>query len=120
MSVTADLKRLSSAEEFFDYLGVAYEPPVVNVARLHILKRLAGLLSANAAELEKQSDDEVRERFKSFLEQAYEELTQEGPMQQRLFKVHKDAVAEEKRPQPAFVPLSAIAPGAADSSGGRD
>ena len=34
MSVLDDLRRLSSAEDFFRYLDVAYEPSVVNVAKL--------------------------------------------------------------------------------------
>ena len=33
------LSTLSAAEEFFDFFGIGYEPNVVHVNRLHILKR---------------------------------------------------------------------------------
>lgn len=33
------LKALSSAEDFLQYFGVPFEQGVVNVSRLHILKR---------------------------------------------------------------------------------
>ena len=34
-----DMDELSSAEDFFDYFGIDYEPSVVHVNRLHILQR---------------------------------------------------------------------------------
>ncbi|MGA9823343.1 MAG: nitrogenase-stabilizing/protective protein NifW, partial [Methylocystis sp.] len=36
MTILDDLRKLSSAEEFFDVLGVDYDPAVIRVARLHI------------------------------------------------------------------------------------
>ena len=33
-----DLQELSSAEDFLEYFGIAYDPSVVQVNRLHILK----------------------------------------------------------------------------------
>ena len=36
MTILDDLRNLSSAEEFFDVLGVDYDPTVIRVARLHI------------------------------------------------------------------------------------
>lgn len=116
MSVIADLKQLSSAEEFFDYLEVDYDPAVLNVARLHILKRLGGLLKQEAPPGSLgETEDEVRARYRAHLERAYEELAHHGPMEQRLFKVHQDAV--KAKGQSAFVPLASIAPGAEDGSG---
>ena len=37
--LTTRLKALSSANEFLDFFGIAYDESVVNVNRLHILKR---------------------------------------------------------------------------------
>jgi electron transfer flavoprotein beta subunit len=52
-SFLSKLKELSSAEDFLRYFGVPFEQSVVNVSRLHILKRFfqyirqANLLSSN-------------------------------------------------------------------------
>lgn len=99
------LNKASSAEEIFVLLGVDYDPRIVNVARLHILKRMGQHLAkekfAGAAEAE------VSARCKAMLEQAYADFVASSPIDQRVFKVLKDAVAEPKRPV-AFVPLSTL------------
>lgn len=99
------LNKASSAEEIFALLGVDYDPRIVNVARLHILKRMGQHLAkeqfADAAETE------VAARCKAMLEQAYADFVASSPIDQRVFKVLKDAVAEPKKPA-AFVPLNTL------------
>ncbi|WP_342709693.1 nitrogenase stabilizing/protective protein NifW [Bradyrhizobium sp. B124] len=99
------LSKASSAEEFFSLLGVDYDPKIVNVARLHILKRMGQYFAkeqfAGAAE------PEVRARCKAMLEEAYADFAASSPIDQRVFKVLKDAVADPTKPA-AFVPLSAL------------
>lgn len=94
MGVLDELKRLSAAEDFFRYLGVEYEPRVVDVSRLHILKRMGQYLSAETG---KDGEDALRERCAGHLKAAYAELMASSPIEVRLFKVHKDAV--EAQPQ---------------------
>ena len=40
MSVLADVEKLHAAEDFFSYLKVGYDPALVQVAQLHILRRM--------------------------------------------------------------------------------
>ncbi len=88
------LAGLSSAEQFFETLGVAFDPQVVNVSRLHILKRFRELmrdLGDGAGEVE----------CRAALETAYGEFaTGQG---RKTFKVFKDSM-------PGFVPLADLVP----------
>ncbi|WLA58103.1 nitrogenase stabilizing/protective protein NifW [Bradyrhizobium diazoefficiens] len=99
------LGKASSAEEFFSLLGVEYDPKIVNVARLHILKRMGQYLAqekfAGAAE------PEIRTRCKAMLERAYGDFVASSPIDERVFKVLKDAVSDSKKAV-AFVPLSEL------------
>ena len=110
MTVLEELAELSAAEEFFEALGVPYDPAVVRVARLHILKRMGQYLNASQADgaFADKSDDEVRMLCRTHLEQAYQDFVTSSPIAERLFKVHKDAVVEKAEPAKPFVPLTAL------------
>ncbi len=104
-SILDRLNKASSAEDFFALLGVQYDPKIVNVARLHILKRMGQYLAKE--QFEGSAEEEVTGRCKAVLEQAYADFVTSSPIDQRVFKVLKDAVAEPKKPA-AFVPLSSL------------
>lgn len=100
------LKKTHQAEDFFHVLGVTdYDPKVLDVARLHILRRMAQYI-VNDEELPTQSDEVVQARCKEFLEQAYADFLKSSPIQERLFKVHKEAVAP--KPAPNMVKLGPL------------
>jgi nitrogenase-stabilizing/protective protein len=104
--VLEQLQKASSAEDFFAHLGVAYDPKVVNVARLHILRRMGQYLASE--DFAGVPDAVVAERCKSVLERAYGDFVASTPIDQRVFKVLKEAVAPQK-PKPAnFVPLDML------------
>jgi nitrogenase-stabilizing/protective protein len=105
MSIIDELSKLSSAEEFFQALDVEYDPAVVRVARLHILRRMGEYLHKNKPQ-EGANEDEVRAACRTFLAQAYRDFVVSSPIEQRLFKVHKDAVKPKEEPKKPFVPLS--------------
>lgn len=86
--ILARLKQLSSAEEFFETLGVRFEPERLAVARLHILKRMGDLLASD--DLEGLPDSIAAARARSMLERAYQELAGASPLEKRLFKVLRD------------------------------
>ena len=50
MTVLEQLSKLSSAEDFFRFLDLPFDPVVLNVARLHILRRMGDNLRLAAAE----------------------------------------------------------------------
>jgi nitrogenase-stabilizing/protective protein len=108
MGVIDDLKRLSAAEELFAYLDVPFDVEVLNVSRLHILRKMGMLL--RAASTDAAGDEEaVRATFRGHLEQAYAELCEKGPLEQRLFKVHQDAVRPKVAGKPVpFVSLASL------------
>jgi nitrogenase-stabilizing/protective protein len=97
------LNRASSAEDFFALLGVDYDPHLLDVARLHILKRMGQYLASE--DFQDTPDAVVAARCKSVLERAYGDFVTSTPLDQRVFKVLKDAVA----PKPStFVPLDSL------------
>jgi len=91
------LAKLSSAEQFFDTLGVPYDPRVIGNSRLHILKRFRDLI--RTTDIEGLGDDETTAVCRAALIQAHDDFAEgRGP---KTFKVFRDA-------HPGFVPLGEI------------
>jgi nitrogenase-stabilizing/protective protein len=102
----AQLQKVSSAEDFFATLGVEFDPKVLNVVRLHILRRMGQYLVSES--FEGESDEVVAQRCKAVLEKAYADFVTSSPLDQRVFKVLKDAVAPQPQKAPVFVQLTAL------------
>ncbi|MDD3764686.1 MAG: nitrogenase stabilizing/protective protein NifW [Nevskiales bacterium] len=84
------LSHLSAAEEFFHFLGVPFEQSVVNVNRLHILKRFNQYLRRDGRG--EQLDAEARvAHYRGLLCRAYEDFVRSSPAQEKVFKVFQDA-----------------------------
>jgi nitrogenase-stabilizing/protective protein len=98
------LKAASSAEDIFRLLDVSYDVKVMNVSRLHILKRMGEYLANE--DFSDTPDAVVAARCKTVLQRAYEDFVNGSPLQQRVFKVLKEATAPSK---PAnFVPFDTL------------
>jgi len=95
MTVLEELSKLSSAEDFFRYLGVPFDRAILNVARLHILKRMADYLRESSAE---PDEAKARAYFRNHLERAYQDFVHSSPIDERVFKVHKDAIQPKAAP----------------------
>jgi nitrogenase-stabilizing/protective protein len=106
MSILTDLSKLSSAEEFFAALDVPYDPAIVNVARLHIMRRMGQYLRGDA--LENLDDDAARQACRLHLQTAYEDFVRSSPIAERVFKVHQDAVKPAAPVNKPFVPLASL------------
>jgi nitrogenase-stabilizing/protective protein len=84
------LGSLSAAEEFFDVLDVPYERAVINVNRLHILKRFHQYMRTKAG-LETLDEAEQRRVCRELLTRAYQDFVRSTPAQEKVFKVFQDA-----------------------------
>jgi nitrogenase-stabilizing/protective protein len=89
------LSYLSSAEEFFSALDVPFVPQVLNVARLHILRRMGQSIAALAGR--DLDEAEIRTACREALVSAYDEFTRKAPIETRLFKVLREH--DPKRPK---------------------
>ncbi len=116
MSLLDQLQGLSSAEEFFDFLGVPYQPEVVQVARLHIMRRMGQYLRGSEVEgaLENADDSVLLTLCRDHLAHAYEDFVASSPIAERVFKVHQEAIAPKPEPNRPFVPLSELTGGQAN------
>lgn len=87
------LTQLSTAEEFLDYFGISYEQSVVNVYRLHILKRFYQYLrqEKGLAELDEIS---MFKLYRTLLMRAYEDFVHSTAAREKVFKVFQDADAK--------------------------
>ena len=95
MTVLEQLAKLSSAEDYFSFLDVPYDPAVLNVARLHILRRMGDNLREAGLE---PDEEKARAYFRAHLERAYQDFVESTPIKERVFKVHKDAIRSTGTP----------------------
>ncbi|MBB4265947.1 nitrogenase-stabilizing/protective protein NifW [Roseospira visakhapatnamensis] len=93
------LKSLSAAEEFFEALDVAYDPRVLAVSRLHVLKRFREYLIAY--------EDPDETILRDCLRRAHEDFVQSDARRERVFAVFRQRTDVAGR---AFIPLEALAP----------
>jgi nitrogenase-stabilizing/protective protein len=83
------LKTLSSAEDFLQYFGVPFDQHVVNVSRLHILKRFFQYIRQE--NLLTQTDElGLFTQYRTQLLKAYEDFVTSTPAQEKVFKVFQD------------------------------
>ena len=83
------LKALSSAEDFLQYFGIPFDQQVVNVSRLHILKRFFQYIRQQTLP---SADDELAlyTVYREQLVKAYADFVKSTPAQEKVFKVFQD------------------------------
>jgi nitrogenase-stabilizing/protective protein len=94
-----DMDELSSAEDFFEYFNVEFDPKVVHVNRLHILQRVHNYM----AEIENPPSDEkaLYSLYADLLRGAYEDFVKSDAVTEKVFKVFHMHETQE-----TFVPLT--------------
>ncbi len=83
--VLCDLEKLHAAEDFFAYLKIDYDPAVLRVCRLHILKRMGKYL--DGMDFSGASEDLIFAGAQETLARAYRDFIASRPIDQRVFKV---------------------------------
>lgn len=83
-----DLKGLVNAEDFFAFFDLSYDPQIINVNRLHILRKF----SQHLAPLEafQGSEQEQLNQARQGLEKAYQTFLTSSPQEEKLFRVFQD------------------------------
>lgn len=89
-TLQTDLAGLSSAEEFFEYFALPYDRAILNVSRLHILKRFNQYL-AKAGGLDKLAGRDAYSRCREFLAQAYRDFLTSSGIEEKIFRVFQQA-----------------------------
>lgn len=89
-SLTDRLKALSSAEDFFAFFAVPTDERIVQVNRLHILKRFYQYLHRSDG-LTGLDEVEMFKRYRELLARAYQDFVSSTPAREKVFKVFQDA-----------------------------
>ena len=92
--LTTRLKALSSANEFLEFFGIPYDEAVVNVNRLHILKRFYQYLH-KAEGLAGLDEVAMFSRYRDMLAQAYQDFTKSNAATEKVFKVFQEAGGQQ-------------------------
>jgi nitrogenase-stabilizing/protective protein len=80
MNLTLDnFKKLTDAEEYFEFFELPYDRNLVNVNRLHILKQYSNL-----------SQEEKLSQYRDALLRAYEVFLSKTSLETKLFKVFNE------------------------------
>ncbi len=88
------LKELSSAEDFLQFFGVPHDQQVVNVSRLHILKRFFQYIRQQ--NMPPQTDElGMYTMYREQLVRAYTDFVSSTPAQEKVFKVFQDTEGKQ-------------------------
>lgn len=85
-----EFKKLVDAEEFFLFFQLPYDQKIVNVNRLHILKKFSQYISEIDEKFPNLSELEKLTQYCQALQKAYQVFIESTPHEQKLFKVFND------------------------------
>ena len=83
----AQFNRLKDAEDYFKFFGLAYDSQVVNVNRLHILRKFSQLKEEIDTT---QSEEQLLAAYRQALQTSYNLFLTSSGVEEKLFKVFQD------------------------------
>ena len=83
----SQFQKLTDAEQYFEFFDLAYDPQVVNINRLHILKKFSQSLQEIDSNLAKSQEATLLNLYRAALEESYATLQTSNAIEQKLFKV---------------------------------
>jgi nitrogenase-stabilizing/protective protein len=86
----ANFNTLSRAEEYLEFFGLNYDPRIVNVNRLHILKKFSQFIRENNIDAASLANETTFTQTRDALANAYHLFTTSTSVEQKLFKVFQD------------------------------
>ena len=92
-----EMKRLESAEDFLEYFAIPYDRAIVNVSRLHILKRFYQYL-AKSGGIENLPPASAFSTCRELLAKSYMDFLNSSGLEQKVFKVFQTAQGKQSVP----------------------
>lgn len=89
MTLAQQLTELSAAEDFMAFFAVPYDVAVLNVSRLHILKRFYQYIRQEK-NLPEDNEPALYQCYRNLLVKAYGDFVTSTPAQEKVFKVFQD------------------------------
>ncbi|PZU99818.1 MAG: nitrogenase stabilizing/protective protein [Pseudanabaena sp.] len=83
----SEFRKLTDAEQYFDFFELDYDPQVVNINRLHILKKFSQSLEEIDNKFVEAAEAEKLSFYREALENSYATLQTSNAIEQKLFKV---------------------------------
>jgi|SRR5579883_940380 nitrogenase-stabilizing/protective protein len=83
-------KEIVDAEDYFEFFNLPYDQKVVNVNRLHILKKFAHLIKGIDESSTELNNSDKLNKYREALSQAYQVFLESTPQEQKLFKVFRE------------------------------
>lgn len=82
-----EFQKLTDAEQYFEFFEIDYDPQVVNINRLHILKKFSQSLEEIDKKLSESDEEQQLNFYREALENSYTTLQTSNAIEQKLFKV---------------------------------
>ena len=83
----SQFQKLTDAEQYFEFFDLAYDPQVVNINRLHILKKFSQSLQEIDPKFAESQEATLLNLYRAALEESYATLQTSNAIEQKLFKV---------------------------------
>lgn len=86
----SEFNKITDAEQYFEFFQLEYDAKLVNVNRLHILKKFSQLIVEIDTNFPDLGEDEKLVQYRDALIQSYEVFFTTSPLQTKLFKVFNE------------------------------